>query len=224
MDEAASNNVSRAEKAFVGVLLAVAVVAVTATVLHANGVWFSGRAAQFVYQVLWTALWLPGIGMFLLLSLRKRRVSLVSGLLLQIAATALYWVSEDMIGLAGALGFLGLCLPLAARSAGKTRVEKAAWPAFFLAWLVIMYCDPLQSWPANAVIVALLWVPYAGVIWPRVGEDIEEAFRKDAELMQRSRAYRCFHKATTVGIVICLMVLVALAALYVYWALLGLGK
>jgi len=214
MGEASSEKLSGAEKLLVGALLAGGAVAVAAMVLHERAIWFSPRVALLAYHVLWTLLWAPGLSLTIAVLIRRARVALLVGAALQVAAVVVYWASAEWLALAGALGFLGLGLPFIVRPIGDTRWHKVVCLAFLLGLPTVSYFDPSLSWPGDAFLVAALWVPYASTVWPSIGSAVDKALRQEAELRERSAAYRWLDWIGVAGLaVVALALLAAVIAL-----------
>jgi hypothetical protein len=192
MGRSADRPISRWDAAVVAGLLVIAAAAVTATVLYMRGVWFYPEAGEAVERVLWPALWLPGMAFCAVLFRRTRRLSFALGFALQAAAIVLYSLRGNS-ALGGAVGSLGLGLPLVLGIGSDSRARKWLAGAALLGLLVAAYVlDPRFYLVLGLV---WLWMPHARAIWPSVDRNLEEAERRDAQRKRDSRAYRWLCRA-----------------------------
>lgn len=188
MERQDSTCASRAEVLLVVGLLLIAVVAWAALILYQQGIWFGPATAAILYPVLWTILWLPGIAMFSVLFVRKKRLAFAAGLILQGIAIGLYWWSTHHLNQSGTLALAGLSLPYLARPPGETSRQKSAAVLLILVVLALAYLA--HGWVHSALFALFLYIPYAATFWPAVGEAFHKCVRQEDEWRRTSRAYR----------------------------------
>jgi len=181
---------TRGEIIFVIVLFAMTAVMIAGAVLHEKGLWPSPAVMLPIYRVLWGILWLPGLVLLGLLFHRIRKLSLLLGLLLQLAAVALFALRLDQLRLAAAMGMGGLVLPLV--WAGIATPEPLSTRVFTLSVLLAMPLfavgltppwDHIQAWNLAllATLLVAVLIPYAVMLWPALQTVMDEDARRQRE-------------------------------------------
>jgi len=208
-----SNRTSRNEIIFVIVLLIIGIGALTATLLHACGIWFNDATARIVYRIFWVFAWLPGMAMAFMLLLRgKSIISMTLSMLLQATALVLYQISSHLINPAAALGFLGLGMPWLL-SIGRYKFKKKCILLLFYLGLPLLSLFVKDIEQPIAIILAFFWVFYAAGIWPSVGIVLDQIFEQEEKREKDSKFHLWLNRiifalvivAMLTAIIFCLM-------------------
>jgi len=216
MAEKQTEHASCAELIFVAAAFLLAGGAITGAVLRERGIGFAPPIAEIIYRALWTALWLPGIAMAVVLLVRTRRARLVVGLVLQCAAVALCWTSTSQLPMAATLGVLGLGLPVSIPTHGETFGKSCLRILLLVIASVIAYAG--DAWPCAVAIVAAFWMPYAAGIWPKAEQALQEMWRQEEQLRRDSRAYRWLEKVWVALAIALVIAMLAIAIIIFVWA------
>jgi hypothetical protein len=190
------NRTSRNEIIFVIVLVIIGIGALTATLLHACGIWFNDATARIVYRIFWVFAWLPGMAMAFMLLLRgKSIISMTLSMLLQATALVLYQISSQLINQAGALGFLGLGMPWLL-SITRLELKKQCLELLLLLGLplLVFFDKDGDAWAGAAIPLVFFWAGYAASIWPGVDAILKQLLEQEKPQREKSRLALWFNR------------------------------
>jgi hypothetical protein len=218
MDAQEEQKTTRGEIIFVVALLLIGAGAWVAVLLHQSGTWFQPQTARIIYCVLWAIAWLPGMAMSTALFLRHRKLSLALSFMLQSVALVLYWISVEWLGLAGALGFFGLGLPVFLSAFAESAFKKkCSYLLLFLAPILLAYFAD-DSWPVLVLVLLPLWALYAGSIWPGIAKALETVHQQIEEQQKReSRFLRWTERITVIVFFFLVVIALSMAGYFIFF-------